>query len=166
MSLLGGAAHAQALKVGDRVPSDLGAPAEDGQLVRLADYAGRWLVLYFYPHDDTPGCTKQGIEFSRLLEAYHAEKAEVLGVSLQSVESHQRFKKKHNLKVKLLADGKRALVKAFGIETFAGICSRDVVVIDPKGYVALIRTGVSPENSPAEILKWIKAQNQKATPSH
>ncbi len=164
-SLLAGTSSAQVLKVGDRIPSDLGALADDGQFLNLTAYTGRWLVLYFYPHDDTPGCTKQSIEFSRLLDAYHASQAEVLGVSLQGIESHQRFRKKHNLRVRLLADEQGALAKAFGIKTFAGMCSRDVVVVDPQGRVALIRSGVSPENSPTEILNWIKVQNQKAAPA-
>jgi peroxiredoxin Q/BCP len=154
--LLGAFLSAQNLQVGDAVPATLTAKDENEKAIRLSDFKGQWLVLYFYPHDDTPGCTKQAKEFSRLLEDFQKLGAQVYGMSLQGADSHRRFRQKYQLKVPLLTDEKGQVAQAFGVKTFAGMCSRDVVVIDPQGKVALIRQGVSPENSPSEILAWLK----------
>jgi peroxiredoxin Q/BCP len=160
-TLLGAPLFAQALKVGDAVPSTLTAQDENSQTIRFADLKGQWVVLYFYPHDDTPGCTNQAKEFSRLLDEFHKIGAQVYGLSTQGAESHKRFRQKYQLKVPLLTDKDGQVAKAFGVKVFAGMCSRDVVILSPEGKVALIRQGVSPENSPSEILAWLKAQQGK-----
>jgi len=160
-TLLGTTLFAQSLKVGDRVPPTLSAQDENGQIIRLADLKGQWVVLYFYPHDDTPGCTKQAKEFSRLLEEFRKLGAQVYGISLQGSESHKRFRQKHQLKVPLLTDKDGEVARTFGVKVFAGMCSRDVAVLNPEGKVALFRQGVSPESSASEILAWLKAQTGK-----
>ena len=160
-SLLKAILSAQSLQVGDSIPPTLSAQDENGQVINLAQLKGHWVVLYFYPHDDTPGCTKQAQEFSRLLDEFYKVKAQVYGISLQGAESHKRFRQKYRLRVPLLTDKEGEVAKAFGVKVFAGMCSRDVVVIAPDGKVALIRRGVSPENSPSEILAWLKAQAGK-----
>ncbi len=159
-SLAGVFLSAQSLEVGKVVPSTLSARDEKGQVVSLSDLKGQWVVLYFYPYDDTPGCTKQAIEFSRLLDEFHKIGAQVYGISMQDAESHKRFRQKHKLRVPLLTDATGEVAKAFGVKVFMGACSRDVVVIDPEGKVALIRRGVSPENSPSEILSWLREQTK------
>ncbi len=160
-TLLGAPLFAQTLKVGDVVPSTLVAQDENNQTIRFADLKGQWVVLYFYPHDDTPGCTNQAKEFSRLLDEFHQIGAQVYGLSTQGAESHKRFRQKYQLKVPLLTDKNGEVAKAFGVKVFAGMCSRDVVVLNSEGKVALIRQGVSPENSPSEILAWLKEQRRK-----
>ena len=157
-SLASALLSAQSLDVGKAIPATLSAQDEQGQVVNFSKLKGQWVVLYFYPHDDTPGCTKQAIEFSRLLDEFHKIGAQVYGISLQDAESHKRFRQKHKLRVPLLTDKEGEVAKAFGVSVFMGMCSRDVVVIDPESKVALIRRGVSAENSPSEILSWLKAQ--------
>ncbi|MCS7153917.1 MAG: peroxiredoxin [Bacteroidia bacterium] len=148
------ATHAQ---VGREVPPTLSAPDETGRIVSFGALRGQWVVLFFYPHDDTPGCTRQAKEFSRLHSEFQRLGAQVYGVSTQSSESHRAFKKKHNLTVPLLVDENGKLSDFFGVKRLMGLCSRDVVVINPQGMVALFRQGVSPDTSPKEILAWLKS---------
>jgi peroxiredoxin Q/BCP len=94
------------LKVGDPAP-DFTLPDAEGNGVRRADYAGRHLVVYFYPADDTPGCTKEACQFTGLLDAFDEAGAELVGIAEVvgiSADSHDPFRKKHGLKVKLLSD--------------------------------------------------------------
>ncbi len=146
------------VEVGTAVPSTLQAKDEKGQIISWEKLRGSWVVLFFYPHDDTPGCTRQAKEFSRLLPEFEKQGARVYGVSTQSAESHRAFQKKHGLTVSLLVDEDGKLSDFFGVKRFMGMCSRDIVVINPEGKVALVRTGVSPENSPKEILAWLQSQ--------
>ncbi len=160
-SFLGAFLSAQSLKVGDPIPPTLSAQNENGQTVTFSQLKGQWVVLYFYPHDDTPGCTKQAREFSRLLDDFQKIKAQVYGISLQDAESHKRFRQKHQLRVPLLTDKGGEVAKTFGVNVFMGMCSRDVIVIGPDGKIALIRQGVSPENSASEILAWLRTAQSK-----
>ncbi len=146
------------VEVGTLVPSTLQVKDEKGQIISWEKLRGSWVVLFFYPHDDTPGCTRQAKEFSRLLPEFEKQGARVYGVSTQSAESHRAFQKKHGLTVSLLVDQDGKLSDFFGVKRFMGMCSRDIVVINPEGKVALVRTGVSPENSPKEILAWLQSQ--------
>jgi len=144
------------VKVGDVVPPGLEASDEMEQKVSFGALRGQWVVLFFYPHDDTPGCTRQAKEFSRLLPDFKKAGAVVYGISTQSAESHRAFKKKHGLRVPLLVDQEGKLSDFFGVKRFMGMCSRDVVVIDPEGKVALFRQGVSPDTSPREVLTFLR----------
>lgn len=153
-SLLG-ASVVQA-QIGQEVPPTLGAPDENDKFITFHDLRGKWVVLFFYPHDDTPGCTRQAKEFSRLKSDFEALGARVYGVSLQGAESHRAFKRKHNLTVSLLVDKDGKLADFFGVKRLMGMCSRDVVVVDPRGKIALFRQGVSPDTSPTEILSWLR----------
>src|SRR5687767_3935782 len=115
----------------------------DGRTVRLSDYRGRWLVLYFYPKDNTPGCTLEGIDFNAHLAAFRAAGAEVLGVSRDSAKSHAGFCAKHGFKFDLVSDPDDALGNAFGVigekslygRKFIGVV-RSTFLIDPQGKVA------------------------------
>ncbi len=116
---------------------------KDDQPVSLGDFAGRWVVLYFYPKDDTSGCTKEALDFSDLLDRFHDLGAEVLGVSPDSTKSHVKFTDKHDLKVRLLSDPDKEVIKAYGAwgvkknygKEYEGLI-RSTVIIDPQGKVA------------------------------
>lgn len=101
-------------EVGDRAP-DLSFPLGSGETVNFADYAGKWLVLYFYPKDNTPGCTTEGIDFNALLPKFRRAGADVLGVSRDSQKSHANFCGKFGFKFDLISDADEALCKAFDV---------------------------------------------------
>lgn len=114
-----------------------------GATAKLADYTGRWLVLYFYPKDSTPGCTTEGLDFNALLPQFQALGAEVLGVSRDSVKSHDNFCAKQGFAFPLVSDGDEALCRAFDVireknmygRTVMGI-ERSTFLIDPEGRIA------------------------------
>ncbi len=129
---------------GDRAP-DFSLPADDGSTVTLDSLAGKNIVLYFYPKDDTSGCTEEACDFRDALPRFGRIDAEVIGVSPDSVESHRKFKKKYELPYKLLADERHELADGFGVwkeksmygRKYMGI-ERTTVIIDRKGRVARI----------------------------
>ncbi|MCS7297342.1 MAG: peroxiredoxin [Bacteroidia bacterium] len=145
-------------QIGQEVPPTLTAQDEADRQITFGQLRGRWVVLFFYPHDDTPGCTRQAKEFSQLQPEFQKLNAQVFGVSTQNAESHRFFKRKHNLTIPLLVDNDGKLADFFGVKRLMGMCSRDVVVIDPQGKVALFRQGVSPATSAQEILSWLREQ--------
>ncbi|MGQ9863744.1 MAG: peroxiredoxin [Bacteroidia bacterium] len=155
-SWLFGIAWAQALQVGQEVPKEVKFLEDSGTHIDFGSLRGRWVVLYFYPMDDTPGCTRQAQEFSRLKPEYDKSNAVVFGVSTQNIESHKKFRKKHNLTIRLVSDEKGELAQLFGVSVRMGMCSRDVVLINPEGKIVLIEKGVSPQNSPTQVLTRIK----------
>ena len=108
----------------------------------LSDYAGRWLVLYFYPKDSTPGCTTEGIDFNALLPEFGKLNASVLGVSRDSVKSHGNFRTKHGFQFDLVSDADEALCSAFGVIKEKNMYGRKVLgierstfLIDPAGVI-------------------------------
>ncbi len=109
----------------------------------LADYRGRWLVLYFYPKDSTPGCTTEGLDFNALLPEFHARNAAVLGVSRDSLKSHRNFCAKQGFRFDLVSDGDESLCNAFDVirpkklygREYVGV-ERSTFLIDPDGRVA------------------------------
>src|SRR5688572_17582576 len=113
-----------------------------GETAKLSDYAGQWLVLYFYPKDSTPGCTNEGIDFNALLPKFKKLDATVLGVSRDSLKSHQNFCTKQGFKFDLVSDADEALCNAFGVikpkklygREYVGI-ERSTFLIDPKGVI-------------------------------
>lgn len=102
-----------ALAAGDAAPA-FTLPDQDGKPVSLADFAGRQFVVYFYPRDDTPGCTKQACQFNENLAAFNKAKVPILGVSADSAEKHRKFREKYGLKITLLTDADHAAGEAFG----------------------------------------------------
>jgi peroxiredoxin Q/BCP len=130
------------IKVGATAPA-FTLPDQDGTQVKLADFAGKWVVLYFYPKDDTPGCTTEACEFTDGIKAFEKLDAVVLGCSADTPESHRKFIAKHALKVMLLSDPDRAVMKTYGAwgeksmygRTTMGVI-RSTVLIDPRGKVA------------------------------
>jgi len=115
----------------------------NGATTRLSDYAGKWLVLYFYPKDSTPGCTTEGIDFNALLPKFRKLGAEVLGVSRDSLKSHQNFCTKQGFRFELVSDADEKLCNAFGVikpkklygREYVGV-ERSTFLIDPTGRVA------------------------------
>ncbi len=130
------------IEIGKRAPA-FTLPDQDGEKVRLKDLAGRWVVLYFYPKDDTPGCTTEACEFTDSLADFEGLDAVVLGCSPDPPERHRRFIEKHGLEVRLLSDPEHKVMErygAWGEKTLYGRRSvgviRSTVLIDPRGRVA------------------------------
>ncbi|TCT24424.1 peroxiredoxin [Thermomonas haemolytica] len=129
------------IDTGDRIP-DLPLALSGGTAARLGGYAGKWLVLYFYPKDSTPGCTTEGQDFNALLPEFERAGAVVLGVSRDSIKSHQNFRAKQGFRFELASDADGALCEAFGVvqpkklygREYLGIV-RSTFLIDPSGVV-------------------------------
>lgn len=147
-----------ALNVGDKAPA-FSVLDQDGKQVQLADYAGKWVLLYFYPKDDTPGCTKEACALRDNLPRFGDMKAVVLGVSVDSVKSHKKFVDKYKLPFTLLADEEKQIVKAYGVwgekkfmgRTFQGT-KRMSFLIKPDGTIAKIYDTVKPALHAQEVL--------------
>jgi peroxiredoxin Q/BCP len=146
------------LAVGDKAPN-FKLPADGGGTVSLADFKGRKLVLYFYPRADTPGCTREAIDFSKLRAAFAKAGADVIGVSADPVKAQDAFKKKHKLSIGLLSDETHAMLEAYGAwgkksmygKTFMGII-RITYLIGPDGRVAQAWPKVKVDGHAAEVL--------------
>jgi peroxiredoxin Q/BCP len=134
---------------------------QDGEVVRLNDFTGKWLVVYVYPKDDTPGCTIQGKSFTATKADFDAAGIAVVGVSQDDVASHKNFCNKFSFTIDLLADTNAELLKAAGVEQseYKGTMywNRTSFVIDPKGIVRKVYTNVKPEGHETVLLQDIKA---------
>ena len=128
------------------------------------DYRGKWLVLYFYPKDDTPGCTTQACEFRDNLFAFNKLDAVVVGVSVDDVASHQAFAEEHSLPFTLLADSTKETAKAYGVlRSVLGlmeIASRETFIIDTEGRIAKHYRAVDPKGHSQAVLKDLRALQQ------
>ena len=146
------------LKEGDKAP-DFKVPDADGKIVRLKDLKGKKVVLYFYPTDDTPGCTKEACAFRDSFSKFKRRGIEVLGVSLDNEKSHQKFAKKFDLPFRLLADTDRAVSEKYGTygkkkfmgREYMGV-NRMTFLIDEKGKIKKIYQKVKPEEHAEEVL--------------
>ena len=141
---------------------------QNGQTVSLDDYEGQWVVLYFYPKDDTPGCTIEACEFTSGLEQFNKLNAVVLGVSADSPESHKQFIKKFNLKFDLLADEQKKMLQAYGVwvekerdgKKSMGI-SRQTFIIDPHGKIVHHWPQVTPQGHADDVAKKLREAGAK-----
>jgi peroxiredoxin Q/BCP len=134
---------------------DFTLPSQDGASVSLKNYRGSWVVLYFYPKDQTPGCTREAHNFQVDQTKYTERKAVVLGVSLDSVDSHKSFCAKERLNFKLLADSGGKVTNTYGSLTnlgFVKFAARHTFLIDPTGKVAKVYTSVNPAQHSEEVL--------------
>jgi thioredoxin-dependent peroxiredoxin len=151
------------LDVGDKAPN-FKLPGDDGGTVSLADFKGRKLVVYFYPRADTPGCTRESIDFSKLRAAFTKAGTDVIGVSADPVKAQEAFKKKHKLSVGLLSDETHAMLETYGAwgkksmygKTFMGI-TRMTYLIGPDGRVAQVWPKVKVDGHAGEVLAAAKA---------
>ena len=134
---------------------------QNGKWHSLADYRGKWVALYFYPKDDTPGCTTQACSFRDNVFAFNKEGAVILGISVDDVASHKAFAEKHGLPFTILADSDKAVTKRYGVlKTYMGVMEmarRDTFIIDPDGRVAKHYESVDPEGHSQVVLDDIKA---------
>ena len=150
------------LSIGDMAP-DFEALTDEGVTVRLSGYLGKRVVLYFYPKDDTSGCTKQACGFRDSYPMIEEQNAVVLGVSPDGVESHQQFKSKYDLPFTLLVDGDHAIAEAYGTwgeksmygRTYMGII-RSHFVIDETGKLIDVQYKISPQKSVSAALNTIE----------
>jgi len=143
---------------------DFTLPDQDGTMRSLSDYRRRWVLLYFYPKDDTPGCTKEACSIRDNFPDFKKLKIAVLGISTDSVGSHKKFEEKYKLPFTLLSDADKKVVNLYGVwgkKTFMGKeyegTLRTSFLIDPKGNIAKVYEDVKPETHAEEILKDIVA---------
>ena len=151
------------LAVGSKAPA-FKLPRDGGATVSLGDFKGRKLVVYFYPRADTPGCTRESIDFSKLKKDFEKAETNVLGVSADPVAAQDKFKAKHDLTVPLASDEAHEMLTAYGAwgkksmygKTFMGII-RMTVLIGPDGRVAQVWPKVKVDGHAGEVLKAAKA---------
>ena len=150
------------LKVNSKAP-EFNLPDQDGKMHSLKDYMGQWVLLYFYPKDDTPGCTTEACGLRDNLPKFKKLKAKIFGVSTDSVKSHRKFADKFELPFTLLADENKELVKAYDVykpkkfmgREFLGTM-RESFLIDPNGKIIKIYENVKPTIHPDEVLLDLK----------
>jgi len=133
---------------------DFTLPDQDGKAVTLSEQRGKWVVLYFYPKDDTPGCTKEACSFRDNIVAIQQLDARVLGISVDTVESHKKFAEKFKLNFTILADDRQQITARYGVLTsYMGlkVARRSTVIIDPQGIIRKIFPSVKPEDHALEI---------------
>lgn len=147
-------AASESLQIGQAAP-EFELPDQVGQLHSLEDYRDQWVVLYFYPKDETPGCTTEACEFRDNIFAYRKLNSQILGVSLDNVESHKRFAEHHDLPFPLLADSDSVTAEAYGVKTRRfgmTFAKRQTFLIDPAGNIAKHYVKVDPDTHSAEVL--------------
>ncbi|MGB5346126.1 MAG: peroxiredoxin [Woeseia sp.] len=147
-------AAAGELKAGAAAP-EFTLPDQDGELHSLDDYRDQWLVLYFYPKDDTPGCTTEACEFRDDIFKFRRMGCQVVGVSLDDTASHKAFAEKHGLPFPLLADTTGATAAAYGVKTTRGdmaFAKRQTFLIAPGGNIAKHYESVDPDSHAREVL--------------
>ena len=150
------------LKLGDIAP-DFVLCDKGGKEVKLSDFKGQKIVLYFYPKDNTPGCTKQACAFAAAYEGFKDKKIKVIGISKDSVASHLKFAEKYSLPFTLLSDPELVAIKAYGVwqeKKLYGKVSFGVVrttfIIDENGIIERVMEKVKPDTNAAEILEALK----------
>jgi peroxiredoxin Q/BCP len=135
-------------------------PSQDGSQIALDSFKGKWVVLYFYPKDMTQGCTIEAHNFQRDLAQYEAKNAVIVGVSVDTPDSHKQFCTKEGLTFRLLADPEHKVVDQYGSLGHYGpmtIANRNTFLIDPEGKIVKVWTKVSPQGHSAEVLAAIPA---------
>ncbi len=150
------------LNVGDKAP-DFTLLDQNNDTVSLSDYTGKWVLIYFYPKDDTPGCTAEACALRDNFPAFKKLGCVVLGISVDSAKSHEKFVKKYELPFTLLADDEKKVVNAYGVwgkKKFMGReymgTMRTSFLIDPKGVIAKVYEKVKPAEHADEVLADVK----------
>jgi peroxiredoxin Q/BCP len=146
-------------QVGQAAPK-FSLPSQESPSVSLNDFKGKWVVLYFYPKDMTQGCTIEAHNFQQDLAKYDADNAAIVGVSVDSVDSHKQFCTKESLTFKLLADTDKKVVDSYGSLSPNGIAARNTFLIDPTGKIAKVWTRVNPNVHSKEVLEAIDSMKK------
>lgn len=136
---------------------------QNGEWHTLDEYQGQWLAIYFYPKDDTPGCTKEACNFRDNIYAFKAIDAAVVGISVDDVESHKKFSDKYKLPFTLLADSDNTTATAYGVlkdYKLVKLASRQSFLIDPEGKIAKHYADVDPDTHTEEVLADIKTLSE------
>ena len=146
------------LKPGDLAP-DFTLPGKDGEPVTLSSFRGEKVVLYFYPKDNTPGCTRQACAFAAAYSGFREKNSVVIGISRDSTASHQKFAEKYDLPFVLLSDPDRIAIDAYGVWQEKKRCGkvsmgivRSTFLIDEEGHISAVMENVKPDTNPAEVL--------------
>ena len=152
------------LEIGSQAP-DFALTDKDGNTVRLSDFLGRKVVLYFYPKDNTPGCTRQACAFAAAYEDFRSQDIAVIGISKDSAASHRKFAEKFNLPFLLLSDPELQAIQSYGVwqeKKLYGKVSMGVVrstfIIDAQGRLEKIMPKVKPDTNAAEILSYLAGE--------
>ena len=150
------------LKTGMKAP-DFTLQDKDGKMVSLSDFAGQKVVLYFYPKDNTPGCTRQACAFAGAYREFRERNVAVIGISKDSVASHVKFAEKYDLPFVLLSDPDRQAIEAYGVWQEKKMCGkvsmgvvRTTFIIDEKGVIENVMPKVKPDTNADEILDYLK----------
>jgi peroxiredoxin Q/BCP len=154
------------LSIGSPAP-EFTLPNQDNTNISLSDFRGKWVVVYFYPKDDTPGCTVEACSFRDGMAEFAKHNIEVLGISKDTVTSHKKFADKYKLNFTILSDPNHTTIEAYDAwaeksmfgKKYMGIV-RSTVIVDPKGNIAAIFPKVTPQGHEAEVLATI-TQSQK-----
>jgi peroxiredoxin Q/BCP len=147
-----------AMAAGTQAP-EFSAPNQDGKIIRLSDFKGKFVLLYFYPKDDTPGCTKEACSFRDQFANLKKMNTAVLGVSRQDAGSHQKFIAKHKLPFDLLVDKDGSIAKAFGVGLMpiVGFHKRQSVLVGPDGKIVRFYESVDPAKHVEDVIADVKA---------
>ncbi len=152
------------LEIGTKAP-DFTLQNQEGKEVRLSDFAGKRVVLYFYPGTIPPGCTRQACAFAQNFEGFRSQDVAVIGISKDSVASHQKFAQKYDLPFILLSDPELQAIQAYGVwqeKKLYGKVSMGVVrstyIIDPQGMIEKVMPKVKPDTNASEILDYLARQ--------
>ncbi|RMG60624.1 MAG: thioredoxin-dependent thiol peroxidase [Deltaproteobacteria bacterium] len=144
-------------------------PDKDENPVSLKDFRGRWVVLYFYPKDNTPGCTTEALEFTELIDRFEESGAVVIGISPDSPKSHRNFCEKKGLKVTLLSDREKEVLQKYGVWQLKKMCGRESMgvvrttyLIDPEGRIAHVWEKVKAKGHARQVLEELERLNKAA----
>lgn len=144
---------------------DFELPDQNGKIHRLSDYKGKWIILYFYPKDDTPGCTKEACNFRDSFHKLQTLDVQILGVSKDSIASHKKFTEKYHLNFPILSDETKDVIKKYkswGVKKFMGRefegTIRNTYLINPKGEIVKFYEKVNPLTHSEEIIKDLNSQ--------
>ena len=153
------------LEIGTKAP-EFSLPDKEGNIVSLSDFLGKKVVLYFYPRDNTPGCSRQACAFAGAYEGFKAKNIAVIGVSKDSAASHMKFAEKYNLPFILLSDPERQAIEAYDVwkeKKLYGKVSfgveRSTYIIDEQGYIEKAMPKVKPDTNAEEILAYLEAKS-------
>lgn len=150
------------LEVGTKAP-DFTLCDQNNKEVKLSDYLGKKVVLYFYPKDNTAGCTKQACGFSERIENFHVENCEVIGISKDTVASHKKFEEKQNLKITILANPELDVIKMYDVYHEKNMYGKKVMgvvrttyLIDENGMIIYAKEKVKAATNPADMLEFVR----------